>query len=473
MSGFTSVDERTSGGFSLGRAGIIGFLGVCLVAAAAPLSAESLRQAVRTALTTNPAMQARSAEMKASAYDLLGLRGEYEPTVTVFGDAGYERVNDPADLSPEDNNTTKFTRQIGFETAVVLFDGYRRANLVYSMASKVDGSIFRLLDASETMALNATEAYIDVYRNRQLLGVANRNIARHREIAEQVQTLVDGGRLPVSDGLQIQDRINAAVLARLEVQQSLNDAMARYERVIGHAPSGNMAIPTVHTPTSLQALINRSVTNSYRMQYAQTLIDQSKYEKEIFNSEMQPQLSLAAGASTGRNRGGSSGAEDEAFIGLRLNWKIYQGGRKSERNALSERTYAASAERDVAYREVRELATRTWNSYRSNAQRAATLEIQLAVNRLLVKQFDEEFQAAKRSLLDLLEVERALFNVEFQKASADASLAFSSYRLLAAQSVLAEHFGVQKSDIALEPEYQARALVSPTSVFNTKVEKLE
>jgi adhesin transport system outer membrane protein len=434
---------------------------------------ETIKQAVQAAVTTNPSIRATSAEMQAAAYDLMSLRGEYEPTVTVYGDAGYEFVDDPADLSPADNNNTKFTRQIGFVTEVVLFDGFRRANTVYSAAAQVDGSIFRLLDASETMALNAVEAYIDVYRHRQLVAVSDRNVERHREIGEQVKALVDGGRLPVSDGLQIEDRINAAILARLEVQLALKDAEARYTRVVGHAPSGSMAIPLAPGPKSLQDLITQSVANSYRMQYAQTQIDQSKYDREIYKSDLQPRISLGAGMSAGQNRGGSSGSENDGNIGLRLNWTLYKGGRKEELNALGQRSYAAQAERDLTYREVQELATRTWNSYQNNAQRAVQLDTQLAVNQLMVTQFTEEFRAAKRSLLDMLEVERARYNVEFQKVSADASRAFSSYRVLAAQSKLANYFGLKKSDIALVPNYQSRALVKPTSVFNTRVEKLE
>jgi adhesin transport system outer membrane protein len=440
---------------------------------AASSQAETLKEAVQAAVTTNPALKANSAEMKATASELLQLRGEFLPTVEAFGDLGRERVDNPSFLTPADNNTTKTTSQIGAGVELVLFDGFRRSNLVYANAARLDGSIFRLLDASETMALNATEAYIDVYRHRVLARVASNNLERHREIGRKVSALVEGGRLPVSDELTINDRIESADLALLDVQRALRDANARYERVIGRQPSGNMSLPGAAVPGSLDVVTQNAIANSFRLRYAQTQIEQSKFQTEVALADNLPRVSLNAGVTQGRNRGGETGDQSDQFIGLRFNWTLYQGGRKAERNAFAQRTYKAAFERDVAVREVRELSARTWNSFTTNSERARKLNEQLGINRLLVQAYEEEFEAAKRTLLDLLEVERSRFNVEFMKVSADASLAFSRYRVLAVQSQLASHFGIRQSDIALEPGYQAKVQAAPFSVFDVTIENLE
>ncbi|MEM9638280.1 MAG: TolC family protein, partial [Pseudomonadota bacterium] len=160
-------------------------------------------------------------------------------------------------------------------------------------------------------------------------------------------------------------------------------------------------------------------------------------------------------------------------IGIGLRWTLYQGGRQAERRALAERNSRAMALQAVAVRDVRELAARTWNTYRTNADRAAQLADQLRINRLIVEVYGDEFLAAKRTLLDLLEVERARFNVEFEAVGAQAGLAFSTYRALAAQSLLAAHFGLAKADIALEPTFQDRVRDNPTAIFNVAIEPLQ
>ena len=435
--------------------------------------AESLRDAVRHALTTSPAIKARDAEMRATAYELMQRRGDFEPLVEVFGDIGRQSIDDPGALAATSNDQWKTRRQIGVRASLVLFDGYRRANRVYSEAARLDASIFDLLDASETMALNATEAYIDVYRHQALLAVAERNLAKHIQIGRQVRDLVEAGRLPFSDELTIDDRIGAARLAKLDIERALRDAVVRYERVIGRKPHGAMTLSRPHVPASYAELSAAAVANSYRVQAAQARIDQVRAQGDSVLAGRSPRVTLDAGVSAGDNRNGSFGDRRDEYVGLSFNWTLFQGGRQAESNAIAQRTYAAAFERDAAARDVRELAGRAWNSLQSNMERNAQLRQRLAVNRTLVDVYGEEFDAAKRTLLDLLEVERARFNVEFEQVSSEASVAFSAYRVLAAQSRLAAHFGLPASEMALEPGFHGKARAQTNSVFNIAIEPLE
>ena len=127
----------------------------CALVWGTPLHSESLQSAVRAAVSSNPAQQAARAETQASALELLELRREYMPRVTLNGSLGGNVVDNPTSLSAADNGTLKLASQIGVSAELVLFDGHRRANLIYGNAARLDGSILRLLDASETMALSA------------------------------------------------------------------------------------------------------------------------------------------------------------------------------------------------------------------------------------------------------------------------------------------------------------------------------
>ncbi|MEH6647327.1 TolC family protein [Sulfitobacter sp.] len=439
----------------------------------APAAAESLSDAVRFALKDNPSLKASQADMRATTYEMMSLRGEFLPTLDLVSEFGYQRVDDHTALSAADNDTTKSRSHMGLNGKVVLFDGLRRANMVYAEAARVDGSIFRLLDTSETLALNATEAYIDVVRHQTLLGVAHRNVAKHREIGRRVFDLVVGGRLPYSDELTVDDRITAARVAQLEVERSLRDALARYARVIGREPSGAMALARARVPASLDALTQFAIANNNRIQFSQAEVDRIKYREQAVMAEASPVVSFNYGLNRELNRNGATGQRNDAYIGLGVTWKLYQGGRKAERNAMAERSYKAKYERQVAVRDISELATRSWINLTSNAERAAFLSQQLQINKAIVIVYGEEFDAAKRTLLDLLEVERNHFNVEFQKVSSDASVAFSTYRVLAAQGTLAEHFGIKRTDIAPMPGFQKKALISPMSVFDVAIEPLK
>lgn len=450
----------------------------CLAAAAllvaGSASSETLQQAVRTALTSNPEIRATTAEARASAYDLLKLQSEYQPIVTLYGKAQTQRVYDPGSQVSTDLGDTKFARQLGIEAELVLLDGNRRANLVYSNAARVDGNIFRLLDASETMALNVVEVYIDLYRHLRLQEAAARNLRRHREIGQKVNELVDGGRLPLSDRLQVDDRIRAAQIALIDIRRQGRDAEARYERIVGKKRSGPVSLPGVKAPANSQEALARSAVDaSYRVRIAAIEVERAKYEGAVVEADRMPRLSLNAGAKAGRDIDGSAGPQTDTYVGLRLNWILHKGGRDAERNAWVERKSKALAEQHVAVGEVRELAQRTWNSYIANGDRVHLLSAQLNVNRDLVGQYQSEFEAGTRSLLEVLDAEQSAFNVEFEGISAQAAYTFSIYRMLAAQSRLAKHFGVKPSNTALIPDFRERALANPTSVFKTEIPPME
>ncbi|WP_163846121.1 TolC family protein [Pseudooceanicola aestuarii] len=413
--------------------------------------AESLGAAVRSALTAHPEVKARDAEVRATIHDLARLRGEYQPTVTLRGGLGAEYVDDPTSLSAADNAETKLTSNIGVEAEVVLFDGLRRANRVYANAARVDGTYFQMLDASESMALNAVEAYIDVLRHGQLLDVAQRNLRRHREIRRQVGELVDGGRIPASDALQVDDRLIAAEMAVIDVREAREIAAARYAAVIGHAPAAPMSYGAAPgLPGQVGTLVRNAVQNSFRVGYYNSLIDQRAFEREAADADYKPRLSLNAGASVGSNLGGSRGEETEARIGLNLRWNLYNGGRSAQVAAAGERRNKALYQRMAAIRDVEELSRRAWAEYRSAVEMNLLLDRQLRTNRQIVRQYDEEFQASKRTLLDVLEAERVFHNTLFQQVGAEASRRFAEYRLIGVQSRLAAHFGVKPSLTALD-----------------------
>ena len=446
-----------------------------LVSFGAPTVAEPMKQAVHAAVTQNPTALARQADVRASAMELLQNERDFVPRLSLFAEGGAEIYDDSARLTPAENRETRFAREIGVVAEYDIFDGYRRANTLYREAARVDGAIFRLLDASETLALNAVEAYIDVIRHRDLRLVADQNIRRHIEISRQVNNLVDAGRLSSSDRFEMEERLMAARLGRLQVDQAMAETYARYEAVIGRKPGQSMSIPRVRDlPDNMEDLALRSVRQSHQIKLADTRINQSKYQVGVDRADELPEVTLRAGVRAGSDLDGVGGDQSDAFVGVRMNWEFYAGGRKARSAALAYRTSEAIAERSQAVRDVRELAARTWISYTTNIERTVLLGRRLEAARKTTEQYQEQFQAGTRSLLDVLDAERTYFNIRFEEVSAQSSLAFSQFRILAAQSKLAAYFEVKPADIPLIPDFEERARADrPAAIFRTGIPSLE
>lgn len=440
-----------------------------------PAQSQSLTEAVHLAVKNNPRGKAAEANLRAVASELDESRRTFSPTVDIFGDAAVQRRESPTASSVNGDGGTKFSREIGIRFSLLLFDGYERANRVYRNAARLDGATYRLLSTSETLGLAAVEAYIDVLRHRELVAATRANIRRHKEILGQIAERVSGGKSPASDRTQIEERVFAAEAVSFEVQNALRDAEAKFKKVIGIKPRKRLRVPAVKgLPRTKAALVTHSVQNNYGIQAANKSINEIGYARDAARAGTMPRLSLDGSASAGENRNGTEGDESDLYLGLTLSWRLFDGNQTMARErTAAERVLEAEFNRDSIVRDVAELAERAWNAYVVGRERSAVLRKQLQTNKRIVNSYREEYELSKRSLLDVLDAERARFNNEFQLISVSASARFSAYRMLATQSHLSKHFGIQATDIAPVPNMEERITESPSSIFNVTIEPLQ
>ncbi len=447
---------------------------VCVLGTS-PLAAESIRTAVANALVNSHARQASVASIEAQAQQVAIGQGNRLPRVDVFGDAGAEKVNNPSSLPATQNNSWNFSRQVGVSVEYTLSDGMRGLNSLYREATVLDGEIVRMSDETEMLALNAVQAYIDVVRHQKIVNLTRRNVDKHQRIAAQVNDQVREGKAPDADRFRANDKLLAAKLARTDATSALADAHSRYQRVIGRLPQGQMSIySNVRLPKTSDALVQSAVARSLLVRIAENRVRIAAYDAQIAESEWDPQVSVFAGANTGADRGGTTGRENTLSAGLRLNWRLYNG---NNRKATQERGKMLLAQAQYskfeAEDEVRDSARRMWNAYRGAAERRSLLERSVSSNVRIVEAYREEFEAAKRPVLQVLDAERALFNLQVQRINAEASQVFQSYKMLAVQNALSDHFGLSDTGRVLNANFERRARAAPRGDFNISAPALE
>ncbi|MEM8729899.1 MAG: TolC family protein [Pseudomonadota bacterium] len=407
------------------------------------VQANDLSAAVRNALTSNPALQADDARLRAEAQDLLSRIGGYQPTLSAFGSFGSEYVDDPNGLPATDNAISKPPRDVGLIVDLPLYDGNRRANQVFGQAARMDQTLYTYLDASETMALSIVQAYIDIARQHQLNAVTEDHIGRQQNIVRQVQEQVAGGRLPLSDQIQAESRVQDLRVTLTQGQRDLYRAQSRFKELVGYGPKSVTKMPNLRTPPkSLQAFVQSAFANNYRLKAAQSNIDVREFERRAAEADYLPQVSLNATAATGQDLDGSYGSESRAYVGVNLNWEISSGGRRERRQSLVERRSAALYDRMAIMREIEQLSERTWGDYLSNSRVLDLYNRQVTQNENLVDQYFIEFELAARSLLDLLVAEAELYRSRVGRVNARATLILGTYVMQATQSQLASSFGV-------------------------------
>lgn len=443
---------------------------VAVIGLAMPVHAMSLRDAVQLAVSTHPAVGAARAAERARIWDFKAAKSRLYPTLNVSGDAGAQLVNEPNFLTNEENDRWDFRRMISAELTQVLFDGWDRSNDIYRSAATVDAAALRLLERSEALGLDAVEAYIDVQRHSQILAVAQTNRRRLQSILGLVRDLSSGGKVPRSDVEQAVERVSAADAIIAQIEQALAEAKAKFVQVIGKEPKKLDAVAYPRNlPASPQSAYNTALESNPAIQAAGAEAEAAYYAKEQAKSAYFPTISLQGRSSYGYDIDGVEGKDVDVTGLVVLSWNLFNGNATSYRTqALGEELNRARYQQEEAARKTRETIDRTYAAYVIGKERVEAAQQQVNSNQSLVKQYREEYKLAKRSLLDLLDSETALFNSQFQLASAKAVRLFSAYHLLAATGRLLNSLGVE----APAESYVQVPDLSKTSPFNVDIEPL-
>ncbi len=431
----------------------------------------SLKETVQHTVTTNPTIGSTQADRRATGYVLRQAQSRLLPQVDVNAEFGQQRT-DKSGVAPPVNRIWRNNRQATLTVRQILFDGWNRANDIYKNAARVDASAWRVMENSEALSLDAVEAYIDVWRHQQLLGIARENVERHQNILGRVRDRQEGGKAARSEVDQTQERLLAAQAVMEEVRQAWLEAVAKFRRVVGLQPKGIRTVSYPgRLPRTVQAARDRALANSPIIRAARADVDAAGFDADQVESEYMPEVSVEGSATWGSDLDGATGKNNDLTGQLVLSWNLFNGFSTTNRyRELSERRNQAMMEHHARVREVTEAIERTWAAYTIGHNRVVLFSEQVTKAKQVVAAYKQEYELSKRSLLDLLDSENALFSSQFQLISVSAVRTFSAYQLLATMGGLLHSLGIAPPTevVANHREQSQRHF----GIFNIEIEPL-
>ena len=437
---------------------------VCLIDVSA---AADLRQIVQEAVSTNPDVLESAANRRARNYEYRRSQGAFLPTLSLSAEIGPERLDRPNSFTANENDKWRTSKEFSVVVEQLLFDGFSSVNEIYRQSARVDGAALRVMERSEATALDAVEAYIDVIRHSAILAKSRLNVNKHRRIYNDVRQRFEGGETGAADLSQARERVAAAEVIVSEVQKSLLDTVAKFERVVGQSPKSLAPARPASVPAGpVKRLVDNAVQTHPQVRAAIADADAAKFEYESTKGNFYPEVSLQGQATIGDDVGGIEGRNNEYSGKVVFSWNLYNGGRDT---ALAleygERLTEAQIRVDRVRRELKEGIERSWASVTTTTQRIKSLGEQLAANRQVVDGYRQEYDIGQRTLLDVLNAENALFNSEIELISARAVYAFSTYQLRATSGDLLAYLNVTPPEEAVDGQRE-NATIFPQNAFN-------
>ena len=400
---------------------------------AAPVS--SFDQAVTQAVLTSPRVNADWYNFEATREAQSVARGGYYPSVDVSADIGQEERDTPLiDTGRYSRDATRLS------ITQMLFDGFGTREEVARLGYAKLSRYYDLQRASQEVALEAAEAYLDVVRYQKLVTFAEQNYVVHRQLYDKIAERTSGGVSQGVDLEQAESRIALAESNLLTEATNLHDVQVRFQRIIGDLPAEDLQMPSVPTsmiPELRSSALNLAYEQSPEINAAIENLRSTQSGLNATNAPMMPRIDLRYRNEIEHDTDGFDGRFDEEAIELVLSYNLFRGGSDSARKREYYNRYnAAIEERKQACLNVRQNVMIAFNDARVLQDQVVFLDRSQLAQDKTRRAYNDQFDLGQRTLLDLLDSQNEYFDTQRAYISARADLMISQASTLSNMGLL-------------------------------------
>jgi adhesin transport system outer membrane protein len=407
----------------------------------------SLKEVAQRAVLNSPEVTAKWHAYRAADEEIGVARGGYFPRVDLTAGTGRESLRQP---SAADRDYTRTGYALSLNQ--MIFDGFATRNEVRRLDKARIVRYYELLDASETTALEAGRAYLDVLRYRRMVELATDNYIQHKATTDQIEKRTQSGVGRRVDLEQAGSRLALAEINLITETANLHDVSARYQRLVGLQPADAIAAPgelSAAIPTKAKLALDTLHRKNPALLAATENIEASQYEIYNRRAAYSPKLDFRARTDHTRNYLGDVGQRDHNIAELVVTWNLFNGGsdRAREKHTMEKKNLAFDL-REKACRDTRQTLLIAYNDVLRLKEQVTFNTRQVALLEKTRDAYRDQFNVGQRTLLDLLDTENELLSARRAKVNADTDLTLSYLRTYAGMGTLLEQLGLQRLDTA-------------------------
>ena len=428
-------------------------------------SAQSLQEAVVTALQTYP-------EVKALDYGSMAARNiqaqafaGYLPSLDLQAFSGYENSNNPATRARIGGDEDLTPSGISLGLNLNLFEGFGSRARVASSANFAKIAALRVKEAAERLGLQISQVYIDVLLYQELVALAKNNIDDHQNLLDLVKQRVAQQVGSQSDESQVLSRLKAAQASLKQYEGLLADAKAAFKTKTDSEPA-DLTIPPLDdlVAANLAEDIKLALNSNPNLEQARANIAMAKADHLQKKSAYYPRVNLELSTNHNSDMAGTPDRNASMSGMVTLTQNLFAGGQNYyEVQKAYNMLRQAESELEQAEREIGEYVKVVYNGWLIARSRKKTFEAQVADNKLVKEAFSQQFTVNKRTLLDLLDSENTLLASRTNHAKERFLEILEVYRLLSLQGRLLEELQIEMPEGA---KFKKMTLVDTISYKN-------
>jgi len=407
----------------------------------------SIGDSVAAALSYNPRLKILQTNHEAIGFELDRAKGGYYPRVDVSFGYGAESHSDVLTRARNIEHNFYDRLEASIQLSQLVYDGQETASRVGVEVAKLDSAKLRVYDNAEAIAMDAIIAHLEVYRQRVLTGLAEKNVRDHEEILGMLDERQKGGAGSIADVTQTQGRLSRAKASLAETRGTLMSAEANYQRVVGKL-AGDVeyfTVPANLVPKSVEEIVLAVEANNPKINALKYNEQEAAERVELSNANFQPKINIELSSSYEDQVESLETYEHNNQAMVRMRWNLINGGSDvADRKAAIARKFQAANTTDDQRVQVVEEAMRTWAQLQAAKAQVVDFGDATNQNEKTLDSYMKQFNVGQRTLLDVLDARNELFQSSGLMVTAKVNEVIAAERLLALSGKLNESLQMDK-----------------------------
>lgn len=401
----------------------------------------SIGDSVAAALSYNPRLKVLQTNHEAIGFELDRAKGGYFPRLDISAGYGAESHSDELTRANDIDHNFYSRGEAAIQLTQLLYDGQETASRVGVEKAKLDSAKVRVFDNAEAIALDAVIAHLEVYRQRVLYGLAEKNVRDHEEILGMLDERQKGGAGSIADVSQTQGRLARAKASLAETRGTMKGAEANYQRVVGKL-AGDVeyfTVPADLLPKSVEELIQAVEANNPKVNALLHNVREAEERVELSNANFQPKVNLELSSTYQDQVESLETYEHNNQAMVRMRWNLINGWSDvADRKAAIARKFQAINSTDDQRVQVVEEAVRTWALLQAAREQVVDFGDAADQSQKTHESYMKQFTVGQRTLLDVLDARNELFQSSGLLVTAKVNEVIAAERLLALSGKLNE-----------------------------------
>ena len=420
----------------------------CAATMACSAQAKSLEEAVAQALEIHPELRALFYQYKSLEKDVEIAKSGWYPKADAYLELGIgKRDNAQSRLGREDEEIKPV--EYGVTIEQLLFDGFFTEENVSRTKAEARAEFFTLLSDAENRALEVTRAYTGYIAAQQLLELAERNLASHKDIYAQIEERTNSGLGSQSDLSQVGGRLARANANLLAAKNQLQDARASYFRLVGEAPQ-DLVMPKPDLdglPQDKESFLEIAKVEHPTIIAAMSDVKAAHHQIDGNRANYYPRVTLSLEHSSTEYNNDGDNYVDESRISLNVTYNLFNGfaDQELEKKSVYQKEQALNLRTSAEF-QVIEGAEFAWSSYQYVQEQLEYLRQHVEFSYTTLQAHKQQFTLGRRTLLDLLDTENELFEARKSYVNAEQTALVAHYRIFNAMGTLLDNLKIDARD---------------------------